>query len=89
MVLPQLGENALACDMRLRISSDPHSMPRKWPDAYLRNDVPQLLLDLLLRPLKPLPQLVSHTPPRQQVPQCGLLVPDQHDAIDVLGGPLE
>jgi hypothetical protein len=51
--------------------------------THLISNVPQLLLNLLLGALKPLPQIIAHTAPLQQHLQRLLCVPDLHYAVDV------
>ena len=53
-------------------------------ETYLLHNIPQLLLNLLLRALKPLPQIIAYTAPLQQDLKCLLRVPDLHNAVDVL-----
>jgi hypothetical protein len=48
-------------------------------------NVPQLLLDLLLRALESLPQIIAYAAPLQQDLERLLRVPDLDDAVDVLG----
>lgn len=56
---------------------------------YLIHDVSELVLDLLLSALEPLPQIVAYTTPLQQHLQGLLLAPDLNDPADVLGGPAQ
>jgi hypothetical protein len=79
MVWPQLGAKALACSMSVRIQA----IAKQYRSTYLVNNIPQLLLNLLLRALEPLPQVVAHTAPLQQHLERLLRVPDLHDAMDV------
>jgi hypothetical protein len=53
--------------------------------TYLLHHIPQLLLNLLFRALKPLPQIIADTSPLQQHLQRLLGVADLHNAVDVLG----
>lgn len=57
-----------------------------WLEAqtHLIHNIPKLLLDLLLRALEPLPQIIPHTAPLQQNLQRLLRIPDLNDSVDIL-----
>ena len=52
--------------------------------TYLLHNISQLLLNLLLRALEPLPQIVAHAASLQKNLECLLRVSDLHNAVDVL-----
>jgi hypothetical protein len=54
---------------------------------YLVDYIPQFLLDLLLSPLKPLPQIIAYTAPLQKCLQRRLAIPYTDDPMDIFSGP--
>jgi hypothetical protein len=57
--------------------------------TYLVNNVPQLLLNLLLGPLETLPQIIADGAPLEQGGQAGFGATDGDYAVDVFGGSTE
>lgn len=52
--------------------------------AHLRNNIPNLILHLLLSPGKPLPQIITHTTPLQKHSQSLFLAPQRQHPVNIL-----
>lgn len=58
--------------------------PKNTEGANLRNNIPNLILHLLLSPDKPLPQIITHTAPLQKHSECLFLAPQRQHPVNIL-----